>query len=80
MAKTKSASEKPAATKPATAKKEFVGVTLKDVATKLNTDPKSLRARIRRIKGGAQVGKGGRYAWKSFNDPSLKKLMAELSK
>lgn len=71
--------KKPAATKPA-AKPANKEVTLQDVADKLGvTDTKSLRARIRRIKGGgSQVGKGGRYGWKSFNDPSLKALMKQL--
>jgi hypothetical protein len=55
-------------------------VSLADVAAKLGvSDQKSLRARIRRIRGGAQVGKGGRYGWNSFSDPDLKSLLKELS-
>ena len=57
--------EKPAAEKPAV--KE--GITLKDLASELGRDPKAVRASIRRIKGGAQVGQGGRYHWDSKSDP-----------
>ena len=71
---------KPVAQKPAVkaAEKPVDGVTIKDVAAKLGRTPKAVRASIRRLRGGAQVGKGGHYVWKSFNDPDLKKLMNEL--
>jgi hypothetical protein len=82
MATSKTAKSKPAVTdaKPADTKvSKPAVVTLADVAEKLGRDRKSLRASIRRLKGGAQVGKGGRYEWKSFNDPELKKLISELT-
>jgi hypothetical protein len=76
-----SATKKPATQKPAVAKKaESKGITLKDVAEKLNRDPKSVRASIRRILGGAQVGKGKRYLWSSWDDKQLKALMSDLTK
>ena len=72
---------KPAVKKPATKqvrKKGTVGI--KDIAAKLDRDEKSVRASIRRILGGPQVGKGGRYSWSSWDDKQLKKLMADLTK
>ena len=69
------ASKKPAATTPAAK----TGVTLKDLAEDLGRDPKSVRAQIRRIKGGAQVGQGGRYNWKSKSDPEYKALVKQLT-
>lgn len=84
MAKT--ATKEPAATKPAKTAKpaaakpaKVEGITLKDLAAELGRDPKSVRAAIRRIKGGAQVGQGGRYNWKSKNDPEYKELVKKLS-
>lgn len=65
---------KPAAEKPAADE----GVTLKDLASELGRDPKSVRAAIRRIKGGPQVGQGGRYHWDSKSDPDYKELVAAL--
>ena len=77
MASTRKASTKPAKdSKPAVEKPATIGI--KEVAAKLGRDEKSLRAAIRRIRGGAQVGKGGRYEWKSFSDPDLVKLFKEL--
>lgn len=61
--------EKPADTKPATnepAAKSGVGV--KELAKAVGRNEKSVRAAIRRIKGGPQVGQGGRYHWDSEND------------
>lgn len=77
------ASEKPAA-KPASkkpaAEKADQGVGVKDLAADLGTDnTKAVRARIRRFKGGAQVGQGGRYRWNSKADPEYKELLAALS-
>lgn len=81
---------KPAATKPAT--KEAVvkpatekpaapeGVGIKELATDLNRNPKSVRAAIRRLRGGGpQVGKGGRYTWKSRKDPAYVEVFKALS-
>ena len=75
--KTAKPAEKPAA-KPAV--KNEGGVTLKDLAADLGRDPKSVRAAIRRNKGGAQVGQGGRYHWGSKADPEYKELIALLGK
>jgi hypothetical protein len=75
------ASKQPAATKPAKAEKPAEGsVSLKDLAEFLNREPKSLRASIRRIMGGPQVGKGGRYSWTSWDDEELKDLIGNLTK
>lgn len=69
---------KPASKKPAD-KQGPVGVGLKDLAADLGKDPKTVRARIRRIKGGAQVGQGGRYHWESKSDPEYKELLEQLT-
>jgi hypothetical protein len=74
----KEPAKKPAPKKPAVVAEG--GVTLKDLAAKLNREPKSLRASIRRIMGGPQVGKGSRYHWDSWNDKELKELMSSLQK
>ena len=66
---------KPAKEKPAV--KE--GISLRDLADDLGRDPKSVRASIRRLKGGAQVGQGGRYRWASKSDPEYKQLVKELT-
>lgn len=66
---------KPAASTP----EKDSGVTLKDLATRLGRDPKSVRSAIRRIKGGAQVGQGGRYRWDSWDDKELKALVSSLT-
>lgn len=74
--RTKKPADKPANEKPA----NDGGVTLKDLATDLGgKDPKALRARIRKLKGGAQVGQGGRYRWNNKSDPEYKELLAQLS-
>lgn len=80
---TKPATEKPANKKadqkPAASNNQG-GVGLKDLAADLGgKDPKTVRARIRRFKGGAQVGQGGRYHWNSKNDPEYKELLKALS-
>lgn len=64
--------------KPATKKPADKGIGIAEVAKKLNMTPKSLRAAIRRKRGGAQVGKGQQYRWTSFADKDLVKLMKEL--
>lgn len=76
----KKPASKPAATKPATTEKAIdKGVGLKDLAADLDKPEKAVRARIRRIKGGAQVGQGGRYRWESKSDPEYKELLKELT-
>ena len=65
-------------TEAAPVEKKESGVGIKEVAEKLEVTPKSLRARIRRVKGGAQVGRGGRYHWESLTDPALVTLLKEL--
>lgn len=71
---------KPAVKKPAGEKTvEPEGVGIKELAAKLNRDPKSVRASIRRLKGGAQVGRGGRYRWESEADPAFVELYDKLS-
>jgi pyruvate/2-oxoglutarate dehydrogenase complex dihydrolipoamide acyltransferase (E2) component len=66
---------KPAASKPAVQE----GITLKDMAAELGRSERSTRASIRRALGGPQVGQGGRYRWKSKNDPEYKKLVKLLT-
>lgn len=65
---------KPAAEEPAAQE----GVVLKDLAADLGRDPKSVRAAIRRLKGGAQVGQGGRYRWDSKSDPAYVEILTAL--
>lgn len=82
---TSTKTEKPAVKKPATTEKPAVkavveGVGIKDLAADLGKEPRSVRASIRRLKGGAQVGQGGRYSWASKSDPEYKELLSELSK
>ena len=79
--------KQPAATKPAATKKPAAeqpavdpGVGIKELSTLLGRTPKSVRASIRRLKGGAQVGQGGRYRWDSTEDPDFKDLVTKLSK
>ena len=85
MAATKTAARKgtkPANAKPATkeqpATEAKAGVTVKDLAERLGTNEKSLRSRIRKIKGGTLPKGQTRYGWKSFNDPALVELMKQL--
>jgi pyruvate/2-oxoglutarate dehydrogenase complex dihydrolipoamide acyltransferase (E2) component len=66
---------KPAAEKPAVAE----GLTLRDLAEKVGKDPKAVRRQIRKIRGGAQVGQGGRYHWTSESDPDFKELVVKLT-
>ena len=85
MAKTKDKVKKPASKQPAVKKqpaaksKSDGGVSVRDVAKKVGRNERSVRSSIRRILGGgSQVGKGGRYSWRSWNDPELKKIMSAL--
>lgn len=72
--------QKPAVeAKPATTEqKPATGVGIKDLAADLGRDPRSTRAAIRRLRGGAQVGKGKRYVWASKSDKDYKALVAAL--
>lgn len=79
--KTKPATKqvKPAVKKPATEKPAVVkGVGIKELAADLDRTPKSVRAAIRRIKGGPQVGKGGTYNWPSKSSAEYKALLKQL--
>jgi len=78
--------KKPAATKPAASKKPAnrvrgntkVGtIGIAELAAELNIEPKSLRSKIRRLYGGSQVGRGGRYSWPSMKDPQVKEILAK---
>jgi hypothetical protein len=71
----KQAEEKPAVAKPAAPE----GVGIKELAKDLNRTPKSVRAAIRRLKGGPQVGKGGRYHFESKKDPAYQDLFKALA-
>ena len=48
------------------------GVGIKEVASHLGTDPRSLRAFLRRTK--RAVGRGTSYSWQSLDDPSVEQL------
>jgi hypothetical protein len=87
MAKTTGTTAKPAskgakpAVKPAAKEVEPAvapGVGIKELSAALGRSPKSVRASIRRIKGGAQVGQGGRYRWESISDPEYVALLDQL--
>lgn len=56
-------------------------VTINDIANKVDMDPKSVRARVRRLLGDgkAVVGRGRRYGWSSWNDPQVKRIMKALT-
>jgi hypothetical protein len=75
------ATDKPADnTKPATKEaKVDTGVGIKELSSILGRTPKSTRASIRRLRGGAQVGQGGRYRWDSVEDPDFKALVNDLT-
>jgi hypothetical protein len=80
------ATKQPAAEKPATtdkpANKEAkvdTGVGIKELSAILGRTPKSTRASIRRIRGGAQVGQGSRYRWDSTEDPEFVSLVNDLT-
>jgi hypothetical protein len=75
------AAEKPAVTnEPATKEaKVDTGVGIKELSAILGRTPKSTRASIRRLRGGAQVGQGGRYRWDSVEDPDFKDLLDNLN-
>lgn len=88
MATSKATTKKPATPKPAEkpaaqpAKAEVevkAGLTLKDLAEKVGKDPKAVRRQIRKIKGGPQVGQGGRYHWESEKDPEFVELLSALT-
>lgn len=56
--------------------KQPIGV--KEVAAHLKTDPRSLRAFLRRTERG--TGRGTRYSWPSLTDPAVKKIAADWRK
>jgi hypothetical protein len=87
MARKQSTTEKPASEKPARTSKPAAekpatdtGVGIKRLAEIVGREPKSVRAQIRRMRGGAQVGQGGRYRWDSESDPDFKELVTKLTK
>jgi hypothetical protein len=55
------------------------GVGIKELAEKLQRDPKSVRASIRRLNGGPVVGQGGRYHWESEEDPAFVAILEKLT-
>lgn len=61
----------PAKTAPAESK--TIGV--KELAEHLGTEPRALRAFLRRSK--KAVGRGTRYEWESLTDPEAKKVIAD---
>lgn len=68
---------KPASKKAQPAEQPATGKTVKDLAKALGRDPKSVRAAIRRLRGGgAQVGRGNRY---NFDEKEYGELMDSLS-
>lgn len=75
------ATKQPAAQeKPATKEANTdAGVGIKELSAILGRTPKSTRASIRRLRGGAQVGQGGRYRWDSVEDPDFKALVNDLT-
>lgn len=65
--------------KPADKKvEEPKGVGVKDLADHLGTEPRLLRAFLRRTQ--RAVGKGTRYSWPSLNDSAVKKIAADWRK
>jgi hypothetical protein len=74
-ATTKQPAKQPAKEQPAADN----GVGIKALSSILGRTDKSVRASIRRLRGGAQVGQGGRYRWDSVEDPDFKDLVAKLS-
>jgi hypothetical protein len=79
MARAKPATKQPAAAKEPAKTQPASGVGIKELAATLGRTPKSVRASIRRLRGGAQVGQGGRYRWDSTEDPDFKDLVSKLS-
>jgi hypothetical protein len=81
MARATKTAAKPAATKQPAAKQPAAdtGVGIKELSAALGRTPKSTRASIRRLRGGAQVGQGGRYRWDSTEDPDFQDLVTKLS-
>jgi hypothetical protein len=81
MARATKTATKPAATKQPATKQPAAeaGVGIKELSAALGRTPKSTRASIRRLRGGAQVGQGGRYRWDSTEDPDFQDLVTKLS-
>lgn len=53
-------------------------VTVKDVAEKLNADPKDLRA-FMRSELGLSAGRGKSYSWSSLKHPQVKRIISAYS-
>lgn len=68
--------KKPASKETKPAEQPATGKTVKDLAKALGRDPKSVRAAIRRLRGGPQVGRGNRY---NFDEKEYGELMDALS-
>lgn len=77
----KAKGQKPAATKQPATKQPAVkqGVGIKEMAADLGRSEKSVRGSIRRLKGGAQVGRGGRYSWPSRKDSGYVEIVKALT-
>jgi hypothetical protein len=79
-AKTRKQPAKGEAKQPATkqpAVKQGVGI--KEMASDLGRSEKSVRGSIRRLRGGAQVGQGGRYSWPSRKDSDYVEIVKALT-
>lgn len=51
-----------------------------DIAKKLGTEPRTLRAFVRKLDADLKVGRGKRYAFASMNDPAVKRIVAAWKK
>lgn len=56
-----------------TTTKDKPPVGVKEIAAKVGTEPKVLRAFLR--KQGVGVGSGARYAWTSMSDPQVRAIL-----
>lgn len=54
---------------------ESKGIGVKQLAEHLGTEPRTLRAFLRKSK--RAVGRGTRYEWKSLTDPEAKNVIAD---
>lgn len=60
----------------AASKETTIGI--KDIAVKLECEPRDLRAFVRKLDLG--VGRGTRYAWPNMSDPTVKRIVREWAK
>lgn len=72
---TKTATVKTATAKTETQPTEPKGVGIREVAAHLATEPRTLRAYLRRTN--RAIGRGSRYTWPSLKDPAVVKLAAD---